>query len=71
MPRGYAPRYWQRGQWLPSSYYVERRYHLVDYWRFDLYDPPFGARWVRVGSDALLIDYGSGEVLDVVFELFW
>jgi len=71
VPRGYAPRYWQRGQWLPSSYYVEPRYHLVDYWRFDLYDPPFGARWVRVGADALLIDFGSGEVLDVVFELFW
>lgn len=71
VPQGYAPRYWQRGQWLPTSYYGERRYHLVDYWRFDLYDPPFGARWVRVGSDALLVDYGSGEVLDVVFELFW
>ncbi len=71
VPRGYAPRHWQRGQWLPSAYYVERRQHLADYWRFDLYDPPFGTRWVRVGSDALLIDYGSGEVLDVVFELFW
>jgi Ni/Co efflux regulator RcnB len=71
VPRGYAPRHWQRGQWLPSSYYAERRHHLAEYWRFDLYDPPFGTRWVRVGSDALLIDYGSGEVLDVVFELFW
>ncbi len=71
VPRGYAPRYWQRGQWLPTTYYGERRYHLVDYWRFDLYDPPFGARWVRVGDDALLIDYGSGEILDVVYELFW
>ncbi len=71
VPRGYAPRSWQRGQWLPSTYYGERRYHLVDYWRFDLYDPPFGARWVRVGDDAMLIDYGSGEILDVVYELFW
>ena len=65
------PRYWQRGQWLPSAYYMESRHHLGDYWRFELYAPPFSARWVRVGSDALLIDIRSGEILDVVYELFW
>ena len=71
LPRGYAPRYWARGQWLPSAYYVERRWHIVDYWRYGLYDPPYAAGWVRVGDDALLVDLRSGEVLDGVGELFW
>jgi hypothetical protein len=70
-PRGYSVRYWQRGQWLPSVYYVERRWHLGDYWRYGLYDPPFDAGWVRVGDDALLVDLRSGEVLDAVYSLFW
>lgn len=70
-PRGYALRSWQRGQWLPSVYYVERRWQLDDYWRYDLYDPPYAAGWVRVGYDAVLVDLRSGEVLDVVCELFW
>ncbi len=70
-PRIYAPRYWARGQWLPAGYYADRRYRLTDYGRFDLYDPPFGAGWVRVDSDALLIDISSGEVLEVVYSLFW
>jgi Ni/Co efflux regulator RcnB len=70
-PRGHSVRLWQRGQWLPSAYYVERRWHLGDYWRYGLYDPPYAAGWVRVGDDALLVDLRTGEVLDVVFELFW
>ena len=70
-PRGYSIRLWQRGQWLPSAYYVERRWHLVEYWRFGLYDPPYASNWVRVGDDALLVDLRTGEVLDVVYELFW
>jgi len=60
-PRGYAPRYWQRAQRLPVGYYAERRHYLADYRRFDLYDPPYFAHWVRVGSEAL----------DVIVELLW
>ena len=70
-PRGYSLRSWQRGQWLPGAYYAERRWHLAEYWRFALYDPPYAAGWVRVGDDALLVDLRSGEVLDVVYRMFW
>ena len=32
---------------------------------------PYASNWVRVGDDALLVDLRTGEVLDVVYELFW
>jgi Ni/Co efflux regulator RcnB len=69
-PWGYSSRLWMRGDILPLPYY-ETRYFVDDYERFDLYDPPFGARWVRVGFDALLVDTATGEVLDVLHDLFW
>ena len=71
LPRGYTTRHWQRGQWLPSGHYSTRSWQLGDYWRFGLYDPPFAAHWVRVGNDALLVDRRSGEILEVVYQLFW
>jgi Ni/Co efflux regulator RcnB len=71
LPFAYAPRVWVIGDWLPSPYLYDGRYFVDDYWRFDLYDPPYGCRWVRVRSDALLIDIGTGEVLDVVYDLYW
>jgi Ni/Co efflux regulator RcnB len=55
---------------LPFAYYDDR-YVIEDYGRFDLYDPPFGCRWVRVRGDALLVDLETGEVLDVVYDLYW
>ena len=33
-----------------------RQYWLTDYTIYALPPPPFGAVWVRVGGDALLID---------------
>jgi Ni/Co efflux regulator RcnB len=69
-PSGYSPRLWYRGEWLPRAYYYDGRYRVHDYDRFDLYEPPFGAGWVRSGDDALLIDIDSGEILDVVYSLF-
>ena len=58
------------GDRLPSSYYA-RRYVIHDYWRFDLYEPPYWAHWVRVRNDALLIDRDTGEVMDAVYDLYW
>ena len=70
-PPGYPTRGWYRGQRLPPAYFGSGRYWLNDYGRFELYDPPFGAGWVRSGDDALLIDIQSGDILDVVYSLFW
>jgi hypothetical protein len=70
-PRGFAYRNWRVGEYMPYSYYYNARYDLDDYWRYDLYDPPYWAHWVRVGNDALLIDYDTREVIDVVYDLFY
>ena len=70
-PRGYATRLWLAGDWLPSAFYFDGRYALNNYWFYDLYEPPLDCYWIRVGNDALLVDEVSGEVLDVVYDLFW
>jgi Ni/Co efflux regulator RcnB len=69
-PRGYSSRLWLTGQWLPYAFYDDSRYHIDAWWQFDLYDPPFGADWIRVGSDALLVDIETGEILDVIYALY-
>jgi hypothetical protein len=69
-PWGYSPRFWLQDWWLPVSYYDDR-YLIYDFWRFDLYEPPYGCRWIRVGGDALLVDRFSGDIVDVVYDLFW
>lgn len=72
VPRGYVQRIWRTGDWLPRSYWYDApRYTLGNWWRYGLYDPPYWATWVRVGDDALLIDRDNGEVIDVVYNLFW
>lgn len=71
-PRGYVQRIWRTGDWLPRSYWYDApRHTLGNWWRYGLYDPPYWATWIRVGDDALLIDRGNGEVIDVVYNLFW
>jgi Ni/Co efflux regulator RcnB len=69
-PWGYTTRFWVRGDRLPLSYYGAR-YVIYDYYDYDLYAPPYASGWVRVGNDVLLIDMETGEVLDVVADLFW
>ena len=69
-PFGYSSRVWFRGDFLPFAYFDDR-YFVDRFDRFDLYDPPYGCRWIRVGSDALLVDVESGYILDVIYNLFW
>ncbi|MGH8314003.1 MAG: RcnB family protein [Steroidobacterales bacterium] len=66
----YRARFWLSDGYLPGAYY-DSRYYIGDYWSYDLYDPPVGCRWVRVGNDALLVDTFTGEVIDQVYDLFW
>lgn len=70
-PRGYARNVWIVGAWLPSVFFLDARYQLIEYWRFGLYDPPVGCHWIRVGYDAVLVDDFNGEILDEVYDLFW
>jgi hypothetical protein len=72
VPRSYVQRVWRSGDWLPRSYWHDAaRYELRGWWRYGLYDPPYWATWVRVRDDAVLIDRDNGEVIDVVYDLFW
>jgi len=69
-PQGYYARRWSWGQVLPSAFWA-RDYWLSDYYDYDLPPPPFGAIWVRVGNDALLIDQDSGEIIEVDYGVFY
>ncbi|HPF26361.1 MAG TPA: RcnB family protein [Steroidobacteraceae bacterium] len=70
-PAGYRSRVWIAGEWLPRLYFSSSRYYINDYDRYALYEPPHWGRWIRVGNDALLIDRDTGEILDVVYDLYW
>jgi Ni/Co efflux regulator RcnB len=43
---------------------------LADYWLFALDVPPVGYEWVRDDTDALLVNIGTGEVLQVQYGVF-
>ena len=63
-PNGWYDHRWTFGEFLPSAFWA-RDYWLSDFGAYDLPPPPYGATWVRVGTDALLVDQDSGEVITV------
>ncbi len=69
-PQGYEPRHWSYGERLPRFYFV-RDYWILDYFMYALFSPPDGYIWVRVGDDALLIDEETGEIVRVVYGVFY
>lgn len=69
-PQGWYDHRWTFGEFLPRTYWV-RDYWLDDFYDYGLPPPPYGAVWVRVGSDALLIDQDSGEVITVEYSVFY
>ena len=68
-PRGWVARRWAYGEILPRTFWASQ-YILADYWLFGLEVPPVGYEWVRYGSDALLIDINTGEVLQTEYGVF-
>ncbi|HEY4275754.1 MAG TPA: RcnB family protein [Rhizomicrobium sp.] len=69
-PQGWYSHRWTWGETLPISFWA-RDYWLNDFGAYDLPPPPFGAVWVRVGDDALLIDQDSGEIIEVDYGVFY
>jgi Ni/Co efflux regulator RcnB len=69
-PQGYPYRRWSWGQRLPAAYFG-RDYWIGDYSSYGLFAPPYGFVWVRFGPDALLIDEYWGEIVQVVYGLFY
>jgi len=68
-PSGWTARRWAYGEIYPRAYWGAD-YLLADYWLFGLEIPPSGYEWVRDGSDALLIDLNSGQILQVEYGVF-
>jgi Ni/Co efflux regulator RcnB len=69
-PVGFYAHRWTFGEFLPQPYWA-RDYWLIDFAAYGLEPPPYGTVWVRVGSDALLIDEDSGEVITVAYDVFY
>ena len=68
-PAGWSARRWTYGEIYPRAFWGPD-YLLADYWLFGLEVPPGGYEWVRDGSDALLIDVNSGQILQVEYGVF-
>ena len=69
-PAGWYEHRWAYGEFLPTAFWV-RDYWIVDFEDYDLPPPPYGAIWVRVAGDALLIDEDSGEIITVAYDVFY
>lgn len=70
-PHGWYAHRWSFGEFLPSLFFSSRSYWISDYSDYDLPYPPPGTRWVRYGDDALLIDRYNGEIIQVVYGIFY
>jgi len=68
-PRGWFLYDWTLGEILPPLFWT-RNYWIVDYWLYGLPIPPNGCIWVRYDHDALLIDRYTGEVIEVIYDIF-
>jgi Ni/Co efflux regulator RcnB len=69
-PQGYYYRRWSYGDTLPALFFAQN-YWISNYDSYDLPYPPEGATWVRYGDDALLVDEDSGEIIQVVYGIFY
>jgi len=69
-PAGWYAHRWTFGEFLPAAFFA-RSYWIDNFYNFGLMDPPFGTVWVRYGSDALLIDRYTGEVIQVAYRVFY
>jgi Ni/Co efflux regulator RcnB len=69
-PSGWRYQRWAIGAFLPSLYW-SNSYWIGDYNDYGLDNPPPGTVWVRYGDDALLIDRDSGEVIQVIYGIFY
>jgi hypothetical protein len=69
MPPGQAKKAWGRGERLPTTYYTDRTYYIVEPARYELRPPPPGYRWVLVEDRAYLTQTRTGLIAEVVASL--
>lgn len=68
-PGGYHYRRYWVGAYLPAVYWSPD-YFIEDYGWYGLAPPDPGLAWIRYGPDILLIDLGSGAIVDIVYGAF-
>jgi Ni/Co efflux regulator RcnB len=69
-PYGWGYRRWSYGMILPSAFFLSN-YFINNWWAYDLYEPPYGYVWVRVGPDILLVNPRNGRIMQVVSGAFY
>lgn len=69
-PRGYSYRRWSVGLLLPSLF-LGSRYYYDGYAAVGIGAPPYGFRWVRYGSDLLLVNIRTGRISRVIYGAFY
>ncbi len=68
--RGYSYRRLSIGFYLDGLFFGSR-YWIADPWQYRLPDVYGPYRWVRYYDDALLVNTYTGEVVDVIYDVFW
>jgi len=69
-PRGWYAHRWVYGERLPRAWF-DRNYWIADWSAFGLIQPWPGYAWVQVGDDAVLVDLDTGEIVRVVYGIFY
>jgi Ni/Co efflux regulator RcnB len=69
-PRGWGYRRWVIGAVLPPIFLVSD-YYYGDWGALGLPPPQPGYQWVRYGSDLLLVNLSTGQVVDVAYDVFY
>jgi Ni/Co efflux regulator RcnB len=68
-PGGWYYRSWGYGDFLPRGWFAPGYY--LDWGSYGLPPPPAGCEWIQEGTDALLVDVWTGEVLSVEPGVFY
>lgn len=69
-PRGFHYRRFRLGERIPRVL-LAADFFLTSYWLYGLEPPPPDYVWVRDGPDAVLVDRYTGEVIQVVYDVFY
>lgn len=69
-PHGWGYRRWAVGAVLPPIF-LAPTYYYANWQTLGLDPPPPGAQWVRYGPDLLLVDIATGNVIEVVPDVFY
>jgi Ni/Co efflux regulator RcnB len=70
-PPGYAYRRWAAGAILPPLFWRTPTYYYPGWAALGLPPPPPGDQWIQYGPDLLLVNVTTGEIVNVVYGVFY